>query len=514
MTDDTETDGIDVSRRGLLAGGGSLVAGSLAGGALTGVAGVAAGQTSPPPEAYQPDASKNWWYFNGHLYDATPPYEPLYDYSAAIVIDANATGPVFLFTLVEYGADGRRIALSTEGAATASTENYEATFSSPAATGSVVQTRDGGDDGSVGTSGPTEWTVDLDPGGGVSLDLDYSSGYAPKLRANYPEGTGTANVYFWNQAGIDGTVGVDGTARPVVGVGFLEHVWGTWSRVSQRGIDFINVHLDDPDRATGDGGSGSDGSGSGALGAGDAGGADGRPRTVESLPRGSSVYFRRTFYQATPDGEPLREDVGPVLYFSRDGRRWLDATAIECAYTEADGSVVPCSAHRSGVPRAVDVRATLEDGSRLALRLDAVPDATISIPEFGQAIGRVHEGAATAAGVLTAPDGSERRVTGVAQTEHQRFGPFYPGGEGSCGPGPGDVTGNGRAATDPDGDCEYEDVDGDRRGERGFDAVDVQALFAHRDDRAIRGHPAAFDFNDDGAVDVVDVQKLFVETTR
>lgn len=59
--------------------------------------------------------------------------------------------------------------------------------------------------------------------------------------------------------------------------------------------------------------------------------------------------------------------------------------------------------------------------------------------------------------------------------------------------------------TDPDRDSKFEDVNGD--GE--FDVIDVQALFANRDDSTIRGNPKSFDFNDDGKFNIVDVQSLF-----
>ncbi|WP_435074302.1 right-handed parallel beta-helix repeat-containing protein [Halorubrum sp. HHNYT27] len=63
--------------------------------------------------------------------------------------------------------------------------------------------------------------------------------------------------------------------------------------------------------------------------------------------------------------------------------------------------------------------------------------------------------------------------------------------------------------TDPDGDGRYEDVDGD--GD--VDTDDVDALFANRDDDLIRRYPDAFDFNDDGTVDAVDVRRLFTEVS-
>jgi hypothetical protein len=60
--------------------------------------------------------------------------------------------------------------------------------------------------------------------------------------------------------------------------------------------------------------------------------------------------------------------------------------------------------------------------------------------------------------------------------------------------------------TDPDDDSRYEDVNGDGT----FNIVDVQALFANRNDEDAVGNPA-FDFNGDGVVNVNDVQALFVE---
>jgi hypothetical protein len=65
---------MELSRRRLLGGLGAF------GGALA-VPRRAAART-PPPEAYQPAATKNWWYFNGHLYDPGDPADPRYDYMA------------------------------------------------------------------------------------------------------------------------------------------------------------------------------------------------------------------------------------------------------------------------------------------------------------------------------------------------------------------------------------------------------------------------------------------------
>lgn len=70
--------------------------------------------------------------------------------------------------------------------------------------------------------------------------------------------------------------------------------------------------------------------------------------------------------------------------------------------------------------------------------------------------------------------------------------------------GPGDLTGNGNPATDPDGDGVYEDVNGDQS----VDVLDVQSLFTNLGTDAIANEPG-LDFNGDGTVDVLDVQTLF-----
>ncbi|MCO8265112.1 5'-nucleotidase C-terminal domain-containing protein [Haloferax sp. AB510] len=73
---------------------------------------------------------------------------------------------------------------------------------------------------------------------------------------------------------------------------------------------------------------------------------------------------------------------------------------------------------------------------------------------------------------------------------------------------PGDLTGNGRAMADHDGDGTFEDVNGDGS----VDVVDAQALFVNRDAEPVQSSSPAFDLNDDGRVDVGDVQRLFAST--
>lgn len=65
------------------------------------------------------------------------------------------------------------------------------------------------------------------------------------------------------------------------------------------------------------------------------------------------------------------------------------------------------------------------------------------------------------------------------------------------------------APTDPDGDGQYEDLNGDGT----VDVGDVQTLFVNHDDPAVQQYTAQYDYNGDGVVDVGDVQYLFTEVT-
>jgi hypothetical protein len=222
-------------------------------------------------------------------------------------------------------------------------------------------------------------------------------------------------VIFWNQATLEGRVRTPGGVQPVVGVGFLEHVWGAWSRVPQKGVDYLNVHLDAETGAPADPP------------------ADGRERGPGGLPTWGSVYCRRTFYHGVPtdpgaeDGEPVLPDVGPDLYLTVDGETWHEAADLSVVVTEPDGDRVPISEHRRGRPVAVDVEAGFEDDGALSLSLDALPDATIPNPHESLSVGDVNEGAATVEGTVRLPgEPTGRRVAGIAQTEHQRYGPQYP----------------------------------------------------------------------------------------
>jgi len=375
-----------------------------AGATVSGGPGAATAQAAgPPPEAYQPAATKNWWYFNGHLYDPDDLRLPLYDFSGAYVMEhgGDTAGHKGLFTFVEnqQSADdgGLRVAEGTNGLIRPSTDNYRARYDASEAHGLVVRYDDGD---------PQKWALFMDPAAPVDLQLGYTSTYDARIKRTYQEGGGVGNVIFWNQADLEGTVTTPAGTRSVVGVGFLEHVWGAWSRVPQKGVDYFNVHLNDDPRGSADG-----------------------------LPTWGSVYCRRTFYHGVPTGQdpddsarPLA-DVGPDLVFTPDGESWYAATDLAITVTEPDGDRVPIAEHRQGRPVAATFDADLEGDGALHLELDAFPDATILNPSSAASVGDVNEGAATVRGHVRLPDTrSERRVpvSGIAHTEHQRYGPQYP----------------------------------------------------------------------------------------
>jgi len=61
--------------------------------------------------------------------------------------------------------------------------------------------------------------------------------------------------------------------------------------------------------------------------------------------------------------------------------------------------------------------------------------------------------------------------------------------------------------TDPDGDGEYEDLNGNGR----LDSEDVVLLFQNKDSEAVTDNADAYDFNDNGRIDFDDINELFEE---
>lgn len=74
-----------------------------------------------------------------------------------------------------------------------------------------------------------------------------------------------------------------------------------------------------------------------------------------------------------------------------------------------------------------------------------------------------------------------------------------------------DANGNGKPATDIDGDSRFEDVDGDAE----FTIFDVQLFFIHLDNPVVQSNPGPFSFNDNSIEEVTipDVQSLFADLT-
>jgi len=75
--------------------------------------------------------------------------------------------------------------------------------------------------------------------------------------------------------------------------------------------------------------------------------------------------------------------------------------------------------------------------------------------------------------------------------------------------GPGDITGNGAAAQDPDGDGLYEDINGDGRA----NLQDLQPFFAYINPAATNPTQSGLDFNNDGSMNLRDLQPFFNEVS-
>jgi hypothetical protein len=71
--------------------------------------------------------------------------------------------------------------------------------------------------------------------------------------------------------------------------------------------------------------------------------------------------------------------------------------------------------------------------------------------------------------------------------------------------GPGDITGDGNVAQDPDGDGQYEDINGD--GVVGL--VDLRPYFGYLN--SDNGYQPGLDWNEDGVVDLRDLRPFFEE---
>jgi hypothetical protein len=154
----------------------------------------------------------------------------------------------------------------------------------------------------------------------------------------------------------------------------------------------------------------------------------------------------------------------------------------------------------------------LADGPITTARVGG-DNATVRIRSAGA--DTADTGAVTLARVTLRADANEStavRLTGenvYADESNSQYDPGLANATLQVGDrGASDLTGNGQAASDVDGDGKLEDV----TGEGAFDIRDVAALLEHLDSPAVTANVAAFDSNDDGTINIVDVAELLAKT--
>jgi hypothetical protein len=209
---------------------------------------------------------------------------------------------------------------------------------------------------------------------------------------------------------------------------------------------------------------------------------------------GGRTVERARLYHPAGDGT-LNLDVAPRI--GRDAAGFANAvrTAVDASATD------------TAPIRVTGVNATAVAGTAtVTVDLAAAGNVTAGVPLRVSVDGEtVTERTAVVAG------GAERTVTlDAAVGDADRLTVAAPGSTatGSIETLAPDVNGDGRAATDPDGDGLLEDVD----GSGGFSIVDVAVLLERFDDAPVRDNPALFDFDGSGSVDIVDVAELLAET--
>lgn len=89
------------------------------------------------------------------------------------------------------------------------------------------------------------WTVHAETAE-ATLDLTLDATHESLWRRRAPEGWGLLEITFAVRAAATGSLHMAATGRTcaVTGTGYVEHVWGTWSRIPMWGVDYLNAHLD------------------------------------------------------------------------------------------------------------------------------------------------------------------------------------------------------------------------------------------------------------------------------
>jgi len=166
------------------------------------------------------------------------------------------------------------------------------------------------------------------------------------------------------------------------------------------------------------------------------------------------------------------------------------ATITDASYGDAFSLTVPATVADDGSSasfRFSDVEEAVQD--------DATDVTLATLEVEGQSGGTTD----VVPGVPALDDDDGDAVTVDARRGVVVTGPPKLGG----GPGAG-----GRAPTDPDGDGEFEDLNGNGR----IDYDDVSLLFEHLEDDAVQLNVDAYDFNENGEIDYDDVVELYRET--
>lgn len=144
----------------------------------------------------------------------------------AFVADREALADTLLFTTVVEEVPAAHTRDFAPGAMRRSHDAYTGT---EVVLGDSEATHDGG-----------AWAVDA-RGAGARLVATFSAA-APLWYRRAPEGGGLIELTFAARASVSGSLTVGARTCPVSGAGYYEHVWGSWSRLPQWGVDYLNAH--------------------------------------------------------------------------------------------------------------------------------------------------------------------------------------------------------------------------------------------------------------------------------
>jgi hypothetical protein len=325
--------------------------------------GPAAGEEPPHPEALH-----EWWFVtvqNAAGETGCGPWQAM----VSAVADREAIHDQLLFTTVVEGVASNHSQEFLLGAMRRSRD----------AVGRTVVTI--GRSRIVGTH--PRWRVRASARG-ATLDLHLDASGVTLWHRRAPEGWGVLEITYAIRAAASGTLRVGGRTCEVTGTGYVEHVWGTWSRIPMWGVDYLNAHLEG----------------------------------------GWSAYARRTPMRGESSLYPRLgldpEDLYPPVLVLRDpGGRMHEASGVAFTLTESTeihpdlGVPLPASYAVTGTIAA--------PGGPRRVTL-AVADPVLATIFFETTSSGVLEGWAPA--TLTLEGAAP--LAGTAEVEFQRFGTTFP----------------------------------------------------------------------------------------